>query len=121
MGCSMFQRFADGGGSPIGIRGGALAVGVHAAILLLGFRGVQAGRTADRPVAVSGIIWMPPAPARPPVGGSAPVIPAPDPIAVTLPAPPTLRLPVGAGVEPGAFAVPVTPPAGGFADPYVAV
>lgn len=104
----MFERFGVGAPSPFGVRGGVLAVGVHAAILAYGIRATTGGADSSKPYTAPGSIWvLPAAPPRTPV--TAPGMPNPGRTAFALPGIPALPSIPGTTVDPGRFAMPVTP------------
>lgn len=55
----MFDRFGVGSPPPFGVRGGILAIGVHAVILAYGFRAVHGASDSSKPQVAPPMIFVP--------------------------------------------------------------
>ncbi|HYK11194.1 MAG TPA: energy transducer TonB [Gemmatimonadales bacterium] len=105
----MFDRFGVGSPSPFGIRGGVLAIGVHAAILGYGLRATPRHAGPSDPVIVGPLVF-PPQPQRPGASGVAPVVAAPGPFEGRVPNTPVITVPIPGGQgEPGPGPAPTEP------------
>jgi hypothetical protein len=114
----MFDRFVSP--SPVGVRGGALALGVHAVILAFGLHSARVARDSTPPQIIT-LPTLAPATPRTPVVDGGLAVPTPGPITGPLPLVPVIGgpvLPPGGSTEPIAPSMPTGPGGPVPGDPF---